>query len=102
MTHTKTVARTKLCRLYVPRSEDFQVYLYDNVSINIFPVENRPSAQISLLCISMTYLIYFKNDDCVRQKSLAVRTDWGSFQIILACFAFTAILGHYTAYILKK
>ena len=38
----------------------------------------------------------------VCQKSLAIRTDWGSFQIILACFAFTAILGHYTAYILKK
>ena len=43
VTHTKTAARTKLRRLYVPRSEEFQVYLDDNASINIFPVENRPA-----------------------------------------------------------
>ena len=40
---------------------------------------------------------YLKNDDCAYQKSLAIRTDWGSYQIILACFIFAAILGHYTA-----
>ena len=50
----------------------------------------------------MTYVIYFKNDDCACQKSLPIRTDGVSFQIILACFALAAILGHYTAYILKK
>ena len=36
--HTKTAARTKLRRIYVPRFEDFQVYLDDNASINILPV----------------------------------------------------------------
>ena len=41
--------------------------------------------------------LFKKNEDCACQKSLAIRTDWGSFQIILACFAFNAILGHYTA-----
>ena len=66
MTHTKTAARTKLHLHYVPRSEDFQVYLDDNTSINGVPVE-----KISLLGISMTYLIYFKNDDCACQKSFA-------------------------------
>ena len=40
---------------------------------------------------------YFKNDDCACQKSLAIRINWGLFQIILACFTFAAILGHYTA-----
>ena len=96
MTHTKTAARTKLHRLYVLRSEDYQVNLDDNASINIFPVEIDLRTNI--------FAGYFhdvsdllKNDDCACQKSLAIRTDWGSFQIILACFAFTAILGHYTA-----
>ena len=41
----------------------------------------------------MTYLIYFKNDDCACQKSFAMHRDGVSFQIILACFALTAILG---------
>ena len=41
--------------------------------------------------------LFKKNDDCACQKSLAIRTDWVSFQMILACFAFTAILGHHTA-----
>ena len=45
----------------------------------------------------MTYPIYFKNDDCACQKSFAIRTDGVSFQIILACFALAAILGHYAA-----
>ena len=58
--------------------------------------------KISLLGISMTYLIYFKNGDCTCQMSLAIRTDGVSFQIISACFALIAILGHYTAYNLKK
>ena len=92
MTYTKTAARTKLHLHYVPRSEDFQVYLDDNTSINSVPVE-----KISLLGVSMTYLIYFKNDDCECQKSFAIRTDGVSFQTILACFALTAILGHYAA-----
>ena len=38
----------------------------------------------------MTYLIYFKNDDCACQKSFAIRTDGVSFQIIFACFALAA------------
>ena len=50
----------------------------------------------------MKYLIYFKNDDCACQKSFAIRTDGVSFQIILACFTLTAIMGHYAAKILKK
>ena len=54
-------------------------------------------AQISLLGISMTYLIYFKNDDCACQKSFAIRTDGVSFQIILACSTLAAILGNYAA-----
>ena len=36
-------------------------------------------------------------DDCACQKSFAIRTDGVSFQIILACFALAAILGHYAA-----
>ena len=48
MTHTKTAVRTKLCRLYVPRSEDFKVYLDDNASKKNFP-EKLTCAQISLL-----------------------------------------------------
>ena len=51
----------------------------------------------SLLGISMTYLIHFKNDDCACQKSFAIRADGVSFQIICACFALAAILGHYAA-----
>ena len=31
------------------------------------------------------------------QKSFAIPTDGVSFQIILACFALAAILGHYAA-----
>ena len=69
-----------------------------NASINSVPVENRP-AHKSLLGISMTYLIHFKIS-C--QKSFAIRADGVSFQIICACFALAAILGHYAAYILKK
>ena len=72
------------------------IYLDDNASINSVPVENRP-AQASLLGICMTYLIYFKNDDCACQKSFAICKDGVSFQIILACFALAAILGHYAA-----
>ena len=45
----------------------------------------------------MMYPIYFKNDDCACQKSFEIRTDGVSFQIILACFALAAILGHYAA-----
>ena len=45
----------------------------------------------------MMYLIYFKKDDCACQMSFAIRTDWVSFQIILACFVLAAILGHYAA-----
>ena len=70
------------------------IYLDDNASINSIPVENRSA---SLLGISMMYLIYFKNDDCACQKSFAIRTDGVSFQIICACFALAAILGHYVA-----
>ena len=33
VTYTQTEARTKLRHLYVPRSEDFKVYLDDNASI---------------------------------------------------------------------
>ena len=69
------------------------IYLDDNASINSVSVENRPA----LLGISMMYLIYFKNDNCACQKSFAIRTDEVSFQIILACFALAAILGHYAA-----
>ena len=94
----KTAARMKLRCLYVPRSEDsIQVYLDDNASINSFPVENRPAHKYLCWVFSMTYLIYFKNEDCACQKSLAIRTDGVSFQIILAKPALTAILGHYTA-----
>ena len=57
----------------------------------------KTCAQISLLGISMTYLINFKNDDCACQKTLKIRTDGVTFQIILACFALAAILGHYAA-----
>ena len=39
----KTAVRTKLRRLYVPKSKDCQVYLGDNASINSFLVENRPA-----------------------------------------------------------
>ena len=85
----------KLHLLYVLRSED-SIYLDDNASINSVPVENRP-AHKSLLGISMTYLIHFKNDDCPCQKSFAIRADGVSFQIICACFALAAILGHYAA-----
>ena len=46
VTHTKKAVRMKLPRLYVPRSEDFQVYLVDNASINIFPMENSLRANI--------------------------------------------------------
>ena len=45
----------------------------------------------------MTYLIYLKNDDWACQKSFAIRTDGVSFQLILACFALAANLGHYAA-----
>ena len=38
-------------------------------------------------------MIYFRNDHCACQMSLAIRTDGVSFQIISACFALTAILG---------
>ena len=88
----------KLRCLYVPRSEDFiQVYLDDNASINSFPVENRPAHKYLCWVFSMMYLIYFKNEDCTCQKSLAIRTDGVSFQIISAKPTLTAILGHYTA-----
>ena len=83
----KTAARTKLLSL-----RTFQVYLDDKASINSFPVEKDLRTNIS-----MTYLIYFKNEDCACQKSLEIRTDGVSFQIILAKPALTAILGHYTA-----
>ena len=73
------------------------IYLDDNASINSVPVEKRPGHKYLLLCISMTYLIYFKNDDCGCQKSFAICTDRVSFQMILACFALAAILGHYAA-----
>ena len=59
--------------------------------VNSVPVENRPAHNYLLLGISMTYLIYFKNDDCACQKSFAIRTDGVSFEIILACFALAAI-----------
>ena len=49
-----------------------------------------------MLGISMTYLINFKNETA-HVKSFAIRTDGVSFQIILACFALAAILGHYAA-----
>ena len=74
-----------------------QVYLDDKASINSFPVENRPAHKYLCLVFSMTYLIYFKNEDCACQKSLAIPTDGVLFQIILAKPHLTATLGHYTA-----
>ena len=64
-------------------------------------MENRPAHKISLLGIFMTYLIYFKNDDCACQKSFGIRTAGVSFQIIFACFALAAILGHYAGGIMQ-
>ena len=72
--------------------------LFNNTSINSFPVENRPAHKYLCWVFTMTYLIYLKNEDCACQKSFtAIRTDGVSFQIILAKPALTAILGHYTA-----
>ena len=39
----------------------------------------------------------FKKTTTAHVKSFAIRTDGVSFQIILACFALAAILGHYAA-----
>ena len=79
----------------------FQVYLDDNASINSFSVENRPVHKYLcwVQCIFHDVSDLFKktNKDCACQKSLAIRTDGVSFQIILAKPALTAILGHYTA-----
>ena len=73
------------------------IYLDDNASINSVPVENRPAHKY--LCWVFPWCIWFisKNDDCPCEKSFAIRTDGVSFQIILACFALAAILGHYAA-----
>ena len=66
------------------------------------PGENRPAHKYLCWVFSMTYLIYFKNEDCACQKSLAIRIDGVSFQITLAKPTLTAILGYYTEYVLKK
>ena len=96
VTHTKTAARTKLCHLYVPRSEDFQFYLDQNASINIFLWKIDLRTNI--------FAGYFHDIlDLFQKRRLRMSKVIGDSHrlefvpIILACFAFTAILGHYTA-----
>ena len=50
----------------------------------------------------MTYLIYLKNDYCACQKSFAICTDGVLFQIILPCFALSAVFGALCSINLKK
>ena len=91
VTHTKTAPRTK------PRSED-----NDNTSINIFLWRIELRTIIFALYFHEVSDLLKKKKTTAHVKSLAIRTDWVSFQIILACFALTALLGCYTAHILKK
>ena len=55
-------ARTKSCHLYNLRFED--LHLDDNSSNKYFSGVKWTCTQMSLLGISMTYLFYFKTDDC--------------------------------------
>ena len=67
VTHTKTAARTKLRRLYVPRSEDFSSLPR---SINIFPVENRPAHKY--LCWVFPWCIRFIS----KTTTIHVKSHW--------------------------
>ena len=72
------------------------IYLDDSTSINSVPVENRPHTNI--------FAGYFHDvSDLFQKRQLRMSkvicdlTDGISFQIILACSALAAILGHYAA-----
>ena len=96
MTHTKTAARKKFRRLYVPISEDFKftsmimllkiLFLWKiDLRTNIFVKYFHDISDL------------FKKRQLCMSKVIGDSHRWGLVPNNLACFALIADLGHYTA-----